>query len=94
LCRLAYDALLDQIRTSHSLTFHSLAHSDFPQVNFWTRKEWVKYIAAKENITTLKGNLQSKVRVSQGINVTMGYVEKKDSEAVDGYVASDMHKCT
>jgi len=54
LYRLPYDILLDRIRTSNSLTFHSLACSDFPQVNFWTRKEWVEYVAAKEDITTLK----------------------------------------
>jgi hypothetical protein len=70
-----------------------LAHSDFPQINFWTRKGWLEYVAAKEDVTTLKENTRGKVRASQGINVAMGYVEKEDGEAVDGHVASDMRKC-
>lgn len=91
--RLAYDSLLDRVGTSNSPTFHSLAHSDFPQINFWTRKGWLEYVAAKEDVTTLKENTRGKVRASQGINVAMGYVEKEDGEAVDGHVASDMRKC-
>jgi hypothetical protein len=71
-----------------------LIRSKYPDVKFWTRKEWLENIATNEDITTVTENpRRGRVRASQGINVTMGYVEKEDGEVVDGHAASDIRKC-
>ena len=79
---------------SQSPTFQALVRSNYPHIKFWTRKEWFENVATNEDVTTLAENpRRGRVRASQGINVTMGYVEKEDGEVVDGHVASGICKC-
>jgi hypothetical protein len=67
----------------------SLSRNDYPHVKFWTRKEWADY-TSNEIATTDKP--RGKVRSSQGINVTMRYVEGENGEAVDGHVATEIRR--
>jgi hypothetical protein len=72
----------------------SLSRNDYPHVKFWTRKEWADYTSNEVNeiATTGTDKPHSKVRSSQGINVTMRYVEDEKGEAVNGHVATDIRR--
>ena len=71
-----------------------MLRSNYPHIKFWNRKEWLENVATNGDVTTLTENPQrGRVRASQGINVTMGYVEKENGEVVDGHAASDIRKC-
>ena len=73
-----------------SETLHtSLSCTDYPHIKFWTRKEWADY-TSNEIATTDKPH--GKVRSSQGINVTMRYVEGENGEAVDEHVATEIQQ--
>ena len=92
---MAYDALLDRIGDSGSSTYQRyppLVCDDFPQIRFWTKKEWAEHTTSKEDITTTTENPHGRVRASKGINVTMGYVEGENGEVVDGHVTSEIRK--
>lgn len=67
----------------------SLSRTDYPHIKFWTRKEWADY-TSNEIATTDKP--RGKVRSSQGINVTMQYVEGENGEAVNGHVATEIRR--
>ena len=66
-----------------------LSRNDYPHVKFWTRKEWAGY-TSNEIATTDRP--RGKVRSSQGINVTMQYVEGENGEPVDGHVATEIRR--
>lgn len=65
-----------------------VSRNDYPHVKFWTRKEWLDH---EIDITTTN-KPRGKVRASQGINVSMRYVEDELGNIVDGFVASEMRK--
>lgn len=60
--------------------------NDYPHIKFWTRKEWLDH----EIDITMTKKPCGKVRASQGINVSMRYVEDELSNIVDRFVASKM----
>jgi hypothetical protein len=59
-----------------------LNHSDFPLVKYWSKKTFMQ----TEDATLPPGEC-GKGRASQGVNVTMRYVEDENGEPVDGYLA-------
>lgn len=69
----------------------SLSRNDYPHVKFWTRKEWADY-TSNEIATTDSDKPRGKVRSSQGINVTMRYVEDENGEAINGHVATEIRR--
>ena len=70
-----------------------LNHTDYPNVRFWFRRDWLN---RKKEISVITKVIlmtePNKDRVPSGLNVTLCYVEGVDGVVVDGYCASEMRK--
>ena len=81
--------------TSAHVTPDFPAHrQDFPLVNYWTKQEWNE-ASKREDTTELRhaGHPEcGRSRSSQGVNVTMQYVEDESGQMIDGHKASAICK--
>jgi hypothetical protein len=66
------------------------AREDLPDINFWTRNEWV---ASKEvAVSADQAGMRGRSRAAKGENVTMNFIEDTDGQAIDGHKASEIRK--
>src|SRR5260221_9866604 len=64
---------------------YPLQKANYPQVKFWTKKDWLE----SEEKNAESGS-RGKGRLSKGINVRMRYIETAEGLIVDGFKASEM----
>jgi len=75
-----------------------LNRSDYPQVRFWFRKDWINRKKETSGVTKVNhSNMfatteQNKGRAPSGLNVSLRYVEDVHGVIVDGFRASEMRK--
>ena len=70
-----------------------LTHTDYPNVQFWFRRDWINRKKETSGITKVNPTAEpNKGRAPSGLNVTLRYVEDVDGVVVDGYHASEMRK--
>jgi hypothetical protein len=95
--RNAYDALLHALRQSGTLKDQEnkqdepLRREDYPNVRFWTRREWMDR-SGQESDSIDNSGQRGKARASQGINVAMRYVEDRNGTVVNGHRATEMRR--
>ena len=68
-----------------------LRREDYPDVRFWTRRDWMDRSEQDNDIMDNSGR-RGKARASQGINVAMRYVENESGSIVNGYRATEMRR--
>lgn len=95
----AYDALLHALRQTGSLKDQEnkrdepLRREDYPDVQFWTRRDWLDRSGQESDTMVLDNSgRRGKTRASQGINVTMRYMEDENGTVVDGHRATEMRR--
>jgi hypothetical protein len=65
-----------------------LDRSDYPQILFWFRQDWLHYERENSGAT----RLLSKGKGRPGENISMRYIEGEDGNVIDGYRASEIRK--
>ena len=65
---------------------YPLQKANYPQVNFWTKKDWLE----SEEFKKAESGSHRKGHLSKGINVRMRYIEMAEGIIVDGFKASEM----
>jgi hypothetical protein len=72
----------------------SYSKSDFPDINFWTKGEWLDFKNKGKDSSAMgsKAGPQGGTRCAQGTNMAMQYLEGADGEPIDGQAATDIHK--
>jgi hypothetical protein len=70
----------------------TMCWEDYPNINFWTKCQWTE--SSSNMLTDIHVGPQAcgRARASQGINVTMQYVELKDGTAINGDRAGEIRK--
>jgi hypothetical protein len=74
------------------LTLPALSREDYPDVKFWTKRQWNEASADALVDVTLGPQVRGRTRAAQGINVKMRYVEQRDGTIIDGDRASEIRK--
>jgi hypothetical protein len=72
-----------------------LNHTNYPNVRFWFRRDWINRKKETSGITNINQSntiKQNKGRAPSGLNVTLRYVEDANGVVVDGFRASEMRK--
>jgi hypothetical protein len=69
-----------------------LKRADHPDIRFWTRGEWMKYLknSSGDLSSFAPESVRGRTLVSQGINKTAKYIEDNSGNPVDGYKLKDM----
>ena len=95
----AYDSLLNALRQGGALKdqednlTQAARREDYPDVRFWTRRDWIDRSSQENDAMVLdSGSRRGKTRASQGINVTMLYVEDENGTAIDGHRAAEIRQ--
>ena len=98
-----YETLAQSVSVPNPLTFpapSTSAHAtpDFPAhrqdfllVNYWTKQEWNEASKHEDTMEFCHAG-HPKRGTSQGVNVTMRYVEDESGQMIDGHKASAIHK--
>jgi hypothetical protein len=70
-----------------------LRREDYPNVRFWTKRDWLdRSEQESDNMILDNSGRRGKARASQGINVTMRYVEDENGKLVNGHRATEMRR--
>ena len=95
----AYDSLLNALRQGGALKdqgdnlTQTAKREDYPDVRFGTRRDWIDRPSQENDAMVLDSGLRrGKTRASQGINVTMLYVENENGIAIDGHRAAEIRR--
>lgn len=77
---------------SQPTVFPVYSRSDFPNIKYWTRKEWDKCEAMKKNSTdpTIKTGSCGKTRCANNENVNSTYLELSDGTLIGSKKAMDI----
>ncbi|KAI0742316.1 hypothetical protein C8Q80DRAFT_1273010 [Daedaleopsis nitida] len=80
------------LATSGQVHQPPLKRDDYPSIKYWYDHEWKAFVKANSTITDPNAAppQRGSTRASQGINVTMQYVEDDNGEAVEGYRTAAM----
>jgi hypothetical protein len=75
-------------------TLRSYSKSDFPDINFWTKGEWLDFKNKGKDSSAMgsKAGPRGGTRCAQGTNVAMQYLEGADGEPIDGRAAADIRE--
>ena len=75
-------------------TSSSYSRSDFPDINFWTKGDWLNFKNKGKDSSVLgtTGGPRGGTRCAQGTNVSMQYLEDVDGEVIDGRLAADIRE--
>ena len=97
--RNAYDSLLHALRQGGTLKDQEnkqdepARREDYPDVQFWTRRDWLDRPGQESDTMALDNSGQrGKARASQGINVTMRYIEDENGTVIDGHRATEVRR--
>jgi hypothetical protein len=79
--------------TATSMSDLPLRQSDFLHVKFWHKCDWMAFQDTK-GLSSLgrRGAERSKVKASQGENITMVFVKDQDGKSIDGHRAMEIHR--
>jgi hypothetical protein len=80
----------------HPDTLCLCSKSDFPDINFWTKGEWLDF-KNKGRDSSARGSKASPwggTRCAQGTNVAMQYLKDTNGEPIDGQTATDIWEFT
>lgn len=70
-----------------------MRREDYPNVRFWTKRDWLdRSEQESDNMILDNSGRRGKARASQGINVTMRYVEDENGKLVNGHRATEMRR--
>jgi hypothetical protein len=75
-------------------TLRLCSKSDFPDINFWTKGEWLDFKNKGRDSSAVgsKAGPRGGMRCAQGTNVAMQYLEDTDREPINGRVAADIRE--
>jgi hypothetical protein len=78
----------------HPDTLPSYSKSDFPDIRFWTKSDWLDFKNKGKDSSTLrsKAGPQGGTRCAQGTNISMIYLKDTNREPIDGRQAADIHE--
>ena len=65
-----------------------LDRSDYPQILFWFKQDWLHYERENSGAT----RLLSRGKGRAGENISLRYIEGKDGNVIDGYRAGEIRK--
>ena len=95
----AYNRLLEALHQGGTLKDQedkqdeTARREDYPDVQFWTKRDWLDCSAEQDNAMVLDNSLRcGKTCASQGFNVTMRYVEEQDGTVVNGHRVTEMRR--
>jgi hypothetical protein len=73
-------------------TLSSYTKSDFPDINFWTKGDWLNFKNKGKDSSVLgtMGGPRGGTRCAQGTNVSMQYLKDVDGEAINGWLVADI----
>jgi hypothetical protein len=71
-----------------------LDQSDYPQIRFWFKQDWVEREKEHNDATTLAQGLSKDNRGKRrtGKNISLQYIEYQDGTMIDGFRASEIRK--
>lgn len=69
-----------------------LRQEDYPNIKYWYKHQWNS--SKSEVVSSSEPGERGRSRAAQGKNVTMGFVEDIDGQAIDGHRASNIRKAT
>jgi hypothetical protein len=69
-----------------------LKESDYPLVTYWHKRDWISSKKSAKGTSDLNAEKPSRggKRASQGINVTMKYIQDENGTTIDGHRATHM----
>ena len=75
-------------------TLPSYSKSDFPDIRFWKKGDWLDFKNKGKDSSTLgsKAGSRGGTRCAQGTNISIIYLEDTNGEPIDGCQAADIHK--
>ena len=69
-----------------------MRREDYPDVRFWTRRDWLDRSGQESDMVHDNSGRRGKARASQGINVAMRYVEDENGTVIDGHRATEIRR--
>jgi hypothetical protein len=72
------------------------SQSDYPNINFWTKEEWIEYESKRKDSADPidKPSVRGQTRCAQGENVSMKYIETEDGTPISGRQAAAIREYT
>jgi hypothetical protein len=69
-----------------------LRQEDYPRIKFWFKRQWTEFLIDHPTNAISGSQSRGRTRSSQGINVTMKYVELEDGTVISGDRANEIRK--